>query len=67
MHRGEARYGVTVVVNDRLHPHSATVLFDTLKKAGVVNVEEDGNPNLSKDDFQLIVRPKPPVQATRVQ
>jgi hypothetical protein len=67
MHRGEARYGVTVVVNDKLHPHPATVLLDTLKKAGVVDVEGDGNPNLSKDDFQLIVRPKPPVQATRVQ
>ena len=67
IHTGEARYGVTVVVNDKLHPHTATVLFETLKEARFRDVEEDGNPNLSKDDFQLIVRPKPPVQAAKAQ
>jgi hypothetical protein len=67
MDRGEARYGVTVVVNDKLHPHPATVLLDTLMEAGFAGTEGEANPNLSKDDFQLIVRPKPPVQATRVQ
>ena len=56
---GPARYDLTVVVNDKLHAHAATVLIDTLKEAKFHHVEGEANLALKKEDVELIVRPKP--------
>jgi hypothetical protein len=63
-HEGVPRYDLTVVVNDQKHPHAATVLFDTLKEAKFADIEEEANPNLSIDTFQIVVRPKPPARTS---
>ncbi len=61
-HEGQGRYDLTVVVNDKLHPRAATVLLDALKRARFPDVEGEANPNLSKDQIELVVRPKPPMR-----
>src|SRR5271154_3618674 len=59
-HTGAPRYDLTVAVNDQKHPHAATILVKALREARIFNVEEEGNPALSVDAIQLIVRQKPP-------
>jgi hypothetical protein len=59
MHNGPPRYDLTVEVNDKLHPHAATMLIETLRQTGFRDVQEEADPNLSKDGIQLVVRPKP--------
>lgn len=59
MHSGPPRYDLTVEVNDKLHPHAATILIDVLKQAGLPDVQGEAFANLSKDEIHLVIRPKP--------
>lgn len=63
-HDGPPRYDLTVAVNDKMHPHPATVLLDALRKAQFPDVEGQASAQLTRDQIQIVGRPKRPLFAT---
>ena len=61
-HEGPPRYDLTVVVNDKQHPHPATVLLDALKRANFPEVEGEADPRLPIETFEIVVRAKRPIE-----